>query len=89
MMPTDAYKGYQRGLTAPASNAFAITPADGADLAFAARALYVGGAGDIALRTLEGTDVTFRALNAGTVLPVGAVRVAATGTTAQNIVGLV
>lgn len=88
-MPVDAFKGHARGLTAPASDAFAVVPSDTQEFARTARALYVGGAGDVALRTVDGTDIVFRALAAGSVLPVGAVRVAATGTTAQNLVALV
>jgi len=38
------------GYDAPASNAFAVTPADGSNLTHAARALFVGGAGDIKSR---------------------------------------
>ena len=88
-MPIDTYKTYQRGLTAPAADAFPINPVDDADLSKVARAIYVGGAGDVTLTTIEGSQVTFKALIAGTVLPVSAAQVHLTGTTATNLVALV
>jgi hypothetical protein len=88
-MPTDRFGTHTRGLTAPASGAFAITPSDAAELTETARAIYVGGAGTIALVTKDGTTVSFVGLSAGTVLPVSTVRVLATGTTATSLVGLV
>lgn len=50
-------------------------------------ALYVGGAGAL-VATINGTDVTFAAVPAGTILPVKASAVKATGTTATSIVAL-
>jgi len=88
-MATDAFERYARGLTTPADDAFAITPSDGADLAQVVRALYIGGAGSISLVTRAGSTVAFTGLAAGTVLPVRAARVRATGTTATGLVGLV
>jgi hypothetical protein len=69
-----------------AMDAVAITPAN-SDLAVPVRALYVGGAGDVVIRTMAGTDVTLVGVVAGSVLPIAAkqVRVA---TTATSIVGL-
>lgn len=79
---------YNRSLTAPATDAFAIAPNDGADFARPARAIYVGSGGDLALVTMAGSQVLFSSLNAGTILPVSATRVRATGTTATGLVGL-
>jgi hypothetical protein len=74
--------------TGPAQYAVAITPADGTNFAFGmARALYVGVTGDITLDTASTTNVLFKAVPVG-ILPVAAVRVRATGTTATNILGL-
>lgn len=87
-MPIDNFQSFQRGLTAPAADAFAIVKSDTTDFAYTARAIYVGGSGDVALMTLTGNAVTFKALSAGTVLPVSAVRVNNTGTTATNLVAL-
>lgn len=88
-MPSDRFGTHARGLSAPASSAFPIAPNDAVELAETARAIYVGGAGTIALVTKEGSTVSFVGLSAGTVLPVSTVRVLATGTTATNLVGLV
>lgn len=87
-MPTDAFSNQNPGLSAPASDGFAITPNDGADLARVPRAIFVGGAGAVALVTKRGTTLTFSGLTAGTILPVRANRVLATGTTATLLIGL-
>jgi hypothetical protein len=80
---------------APATHAAPVTPNDSADLSgftapFAyARALYVGGAGDVVVDTAGGeTAVKFSAVPAGMVLPVRCKRVRATNTTATLIVAL-
>lgn len=74
--------------TNPADGASEVTPSDGSDLATAARALYVGGSGDVKIDTPNGDTVTFQDVVAGSLLPVRANRVYATGTTATNIVAL-
>lgn len=86
-MATDNFSSHSKGLEAPADKAEAITPNDGADLAYTTRGIYVGGAGNI-VATVGGTDVTFTAAQAGTVLPIRATRIKATGTTATALVGL-
>lgn len=88
-MPNDRFETHARGLTAPATTAFAIAPSDGQDLPETARALYVGGGGTVSLVTKDGATVSFVGLAAGTVLPVSVARVRQTGTTATNLVGLV
>lgn len=72
----------------PAYNAVAITANNSVDIAAPIRAIYVGGAGAVVITTVAGTDVTFSGLPAGMILPVRAVRVKATGTTATGLVGL-
>lgn len=73
----------------PATNAVAITPDDGNNFAFGqCRGLYVGVTGNVTLDTPNQTSVLFTAVPAGAILPVSAVRVRATGTTASGIVGL-
>lgn len=69
-----------------ASNAQAITPAD-TDLTAEARALYVGGSGDVKVTTTNGDVVTFANVVAGSILPVSVKRVWA-ATTASSIIGL-
>ena len=50
--------------------------------------LYVGGAGDLKVKTASGDEVTFVGILAGSFVPVQVIRVFATGTTATNIVAL-
>ena len=52
------------------------------------RALYIGVTGDVKVRTIQGTDVTFVAHPVGYLLAM-VDKVYATGTTATNILGLV
>ena len=86
---SDRFSSHGAGLESPASHAFAVTPSDASDLAETTRALYVGATGDIALVMKSGAAVTLTNVLAGSVLAVRAARVMATGTTAQDIVGLV
>ncbi len=66
----------------------AVTPSDSEDLAFVARALWIGGAGDVKVDTANGDTITLAGATAGTVVPVAVKRVYATLTTATNIVAL-
>lgn len=71
-----------------AEGAAAVTPSDTTELG-PCKALYIGGAGNVAVHTTgRDASVTFFAVPVGTVLPVSARRVLATGTTATNIVAL-
>ena len=88
-MINDPFRNSSDSPSAPAEYCFDIVPDDGADLPRATKALYVGQAGDITLRSIRGdADVLFRALPAGTILDVRTRAVRATGTTAAGIVGL-
>jgi hypothetical protein len=51
-------------------------------------ALYVGGAGAVAVKNVEGDSVIFAAVPAGTVLPIVGIQVLSTGTDATSIVAL-
>ena len=66
----------------------AVTPSDSTDLTTLARAIYVGGAGNVAAVQHDGTAVTFTGVPAGTVLPIAVRRINATNTTATAIVAL-
>ena len=68
-----------------ATDAFVITPSD--STVHRAQAVYVGGAGNIAVKTEDGTTLTFSGAQAGTILPVKTSQVLATGTTATNLIG--
>ena len=75
----------------PASMAKAVTPSDTVDLPQGeCRALYVGVGGTVVLQGSGNPreDVAFLNVASGTVLPVEAVRVKSTGTTAASIVAL-
>jgi hypothetical protein len=65
-----------------------VTPADSTPLPTAAQALFVGGAGNVALTTINNQSVTFTAVPAGTLLPIACTFVKATGTSATSIVAL-
>lgn len=86
-MATDTFSGYINGLTAPVRQGFEITPDDGADLPFVTRAINAGAPGNVRV-TLAGGDTVTLFIAAGTILPVRAVRVWATGTDAPSLVGL-
>jgi len=88
-MPTNNFAQNDNATQAPATNAFAITPNDSTQLTFTTRALYVGGAGNVVVRLSGDTaNVTLVGVVAGTILPIRAILVAATSTTATNIIGL-
>ena len=84
----DDFTGHTDGLTSPATAAEAVTPDDGADLAFVTRAVYVGQGGDMNITLKSGDTIVLRGIQAGVIYPLRAVRVLATGTTATDIVGL-
>ncbi len=84
----DPFKDFTVTLTAPATNAAALTPSDTAALGTIPRAIYVGQGGDLALEMLGGQSVTLVNVQAGTVLALRARKVLQTGTTAQGIVAL-
>ena len=65
----------------PASQHFAIVPSDSSDLPIRPRVLYCAADGTAVVRDGVGNDLSYSLL-AGDILPVSAVRVLATGTTA-------
>lgn len=84
----DPFKDYSDSLTSPIRSAQSVTPDDAADLSVLPRALYVGAAGDLHLTMAGGQDVTFAGVPAGTLLPVRAARVWATGTAVSAILAM-
>jgi len=57
-------------------------------LPLGSRAIYVGGAGDLAVTMWGGGDITFTGMAAGSYLPIRARTILSTGTTATDIVAL-
>lgn len=86
---TDLFANHAPSLQGPATDAFAIIPNDATILGQATRALYCGSGGSLSVTMLSGTTVTFNSLADGTLLPIRAAKVLATGTTASSILGLV
>lgn len=84
-MATDNHENEYKGVSAPGTP-FNITPADGADLTYLTRAIYIGVAGDIKIDDAGGTTLTL-ALDSGW-HPIRVARVYSTDTTATGIIGL-
>jgi ethanolamine utilization microcompartment shell protein EutS len=67
----------------PASGIITVTPSDTTVLS-SVRALYIGGAGDVAVTMQDGSTGTLAAVPAGSILPIQCTKVMA-ATTATNI----
>lgn len=85
---TDKFATYASAPGAPLGGGFAITKSDSTVLAQPTRAVWVGGAGNLAVRYLDGTTDTLMSVPAGVMLPIRVDKVLSTGTTATNISGL-
>lgn len=75
----------------PAQGAVVVVPgtpyaSPGVGLSF--RALYIGGAGDVSVVMGDGGTIVFKAVPAGTLLPVFSSQVTVTNTTATNMLAL-
>ena len=68
-------------------DAAAVTPSDTVNLANPS-VIYVGGTGNVKVRTAQGSDVTFVGVPAGAVIPVQVIRVWDNGTTATSMVAI-
>ena len=69
-----------------AETAISVTKSDSTVLT--PSTLYVGGAGDVAVTTVNGNVVTFSAVPAGTILPILVTKVMSTNTTATLLLAL-
>ena len=74
--------------SSPAKEAFDITPSNDTDLATPTRGIYVGVSGDLKVDLIGSGTVTFTNLTAGMIHPIAVKRVYATGTDADEIIGL-
>lgn len=77
-----------RPLSGPATDALAVVPDDSNDLSMVAIALYVETGGTVVVDTVAGETRSI-AVADFSILPLGTVRVRATGTTASGIHALV
>ena len=85
---SDLSPGKLGAIDGPAKHAFAVTPHDTNELAHYTRALYVGLDADVTVVMVGGETVQFKAVKAGTVLPIR-VKIVTTATTASAyILGL-
>ena len=69
----------------PGTHAGAVSPSDSTIIV--ARALFVGGSGNVTVTTLDGEVATFTGVIGGTILPIQCVKVMA-ATTATNITAI-
>lgn len=74
--------------SAPAEFYSVVVPSDTASFTYSTRGIFVGGAGNVVAVREDGTAVTFTGVVAGTILPIVAIRVNNTNTTATNMVAL-
>jgi len=81
---SDPFAGAASGLSGPATRHFIVAPSDSVDLAVRPRALVFQSDGSAVIRDEAGADVSY-ARYAGDILPIRAVRVLATGTTATLV----
>ena len=77
----DPYASSARGLESPCLRHFAITPANGVNVAIRPRVLRVLTGGTLSLRDEAGTILAYT-VSAGEIVPFSAVGIEATGTTA-------
>jgi hypothetical protein len=85
----DPFATYSDSVGAPATRVVVVTPHDSTALTDIPKALYVGTAGNITMRGVNGTsDAVWKNVPAGTTLPFRAQFIRATGTTAADILAL-
>lgn len=84
----DQFSSTADQVSAPATRVLAVVPHDTNALVDIPKALFVGTGGTVTLRGLSGGDVLFKNLASGSILPVRAQYVRATGTTAADLLAL-
>ncbi|KQV84256.1 hypothetical protein [Rhizobium sp. Root1220] len=86
---SDRFASHAPSLTGPASAGFVIVPDDGLGISEITRALYIGIGGDLTVEMASGQILTFASVQDGSLLPLRVSRVLTSGTTAENIIGLI
>lgn len=85
----DSFQSATDSVSSPARSAIAVTPHDANPLADIPKALFVGTAGNITMRGVDGAaDQVWKNVPAGAILPFRARYVHATGTSAADILAL-
>ena len=85
----DRFKHARDSVSDPARSAIPVDPNDGIEFAEIPKALFVGTGGDVHLRCVaDAAPVLFRNVPDGSILPIRAAELLATGTTAGDIVAL-
>lgn len=90
-MAVPSFEARTPGLTAPARGGEAVaieSPGVDVELAKTSRGIWVGGEGNLTVRMMDGGELTFTAVPAGTLLPIQATHVLGATTTATEIVAL-
>lgn len=86
---TDYFQSATDSVSAPARRAVAVVPHDANPLTDIPKALFVGTAGNIAMRGVDGSsDQLWKNVPAGAILPFRAQYVRATGTSAADLLAL-
>ena len=84
----DSFSAFPTTPISPARSASTVLPNDTSDLPHISRALYIGQTGALSVEMVDGDVVTFEGVPAGSMLPIRASKVRATGTTAAAILSL-
>lgn len=87
-MGTNAFSRQQTTDRSPYTHGAAVTPHDTNELTTYSRGIYVGGAGNVKVTTVDGDAITYVAVPVGVTLDIQAKIVWSTGTTATNLLAL-
>ena len=88
MSAIDTFKNSAEGDTSPVSHGATVVASDSEELTNVTRAIYIGGEGDLKVKTLGNETITFESLSAGQLLPIRVKQIFSTGTTATSIIAL-
>jgi hypothetical protein len=83
---TDNFSEHQKGLIAPLTKFYDVTPDDDNDLSVKPRAVLVGTSGDLEIIDEAGTTIVIHDLAAGLWPPIRPARIKSGNTTASNII---
>ncbi|PVX28991.1 spike base protein, RCAP_Rcc01079 family [Sphingomonas pokkalii] len=85
----DSFANSADHVAAPATRAVAVVPSDGTPLPDIPKGLYIGTGGTITMRGVNATaDTVWKNVASGTILPLRAQYVRASGTTATDMLAL-